>query len=78
MKLSLVEHQFCKLAFTGSIPVTGSKLLSRDGAAVAREAHNLQVAGSNPAPATNLLKPYLYTDAIGGPTCRATIAHPRP
>lgn len=26
--------------------------LQRDGAAVARQAHNLEVAGSNPAPAT--------------------------
>jgi hypothetical protein len=28
--------------------------MKRDGAAVAREAHNLQVVGSNPAPATRL------------------------
>ena len=28
----------------------------RGGAGVARQAHNLEVAGSNPAPATRMLK----------------------
>ena len=34
----------------GSIPITCSKLWGR--AAVARQAHNLEVGGSNPSPAT--------------------------
>ena len=31
--------------------------MSRDGAAVARRAHNPKVVGSNPAPATKVLGP---------------------
>ena len=31
----------------------------RDGAVVARKAHNLEVGGSNPSPATKLKKMYL-------------------
>ena len=46
----------------GSIPVTGSKSLTRDRAAVARCAHNAKIAGANPAPATNL-----FIDAFGIP-----------
>lgn len=34
----------------------------RGRAGVARQAHNLEVAGSNPVPATIFLFPYIYTN----------------
>ena len=36
---------------------------SRDGAAVARRAHNPKVVGSNPAPATKVLGPRAIAQA---------------
>jgi hypothetical protein len=41
-------------ADAGSIPVSSTNM-SRGGAAVARQAHNLEVAGAIPAPATKLI-----------------------
>ena len=46
---------------------------------VEQRSRKAKVVGSKPTLASTLRKaPYLYTDAIGGRTCRATIAHPRP
>jgi hypothetical protein len=47
----LVERQPSKLRVAGSSPVFCSIL--RDRAVVARKAHNLEVIGSSPVPATN-------------------------
>ena len=42
--------QYHKLYNVGSIPTVAT--ISRDGAEVARESHNLKVGGSNPSPTT--------------------------
>jgi hypothetical protein len=46
-----VSHRSHKPTYSGSIPEICNKL--RDRAEVAREAHNLEVGGSNPSPVTN-------------------------
>ena len=48
----LEEQSPCKSQVAGSIPAVGSSSM-RGGAVVARLAHNQEVAGANPAPATN-------------------------
>ncbi len=70
MSLALAEHRSRKADCAGSIPVTGSKHLRRDRAAVACQAHNLEVDGSNPSPDP---KPYTFLDAIGTNGCKATV-----
>ena len=47
----MAEHQPSKLIVAGSIPVSRSKVAGWSSQ-VARRAHNPEVAGSNPAPAT--------------------------
>ena len=43
------------------IAVMGAEELTRGGAEAAREAHNLKVAGSSPAPATKFRSIYEYS-----------------
>lgn len=51
--VAMVAGALCMAAVAGPIPVTGSKTLTRDGKEEIRQAHNLEIVGSNPTRATN-------------------------
>lgn len=55
MRIFFIRAKTCKKAnFKLYFPSTNRQIITRGRAVAARQAHNLEVAGSNPAPATRV------------------------